>query len=186
MAQKIENARLELMEAARKFLTFNKNGRLGRFDVRTITAQCGMATGTFYHYFSSKDDLVIQVMLDDWNKIITRIEKTTSGKGSLRSKIEVIYNELNRFESDYIYSAMRLITPTKEHIETKQRNEKMMYDIVKSFLQDEIECGDLELSADTDTASYMLVQILLSAGRNPNMSFDELWKCMNFRDNTAG
>ena len=62
MAVKLENARESLMECGKDFLLQNRDGKAGKINVRDLTARCGMALGTFYHYFDSKDDLVRQIM----------------------------------------------------------------------------------------------------------------------------
>ena len=74
MSQKIENAKQALTEQCRQFLLNNRDGSLGKFNVRELTAQCGMATGTFYHYFKNKDELVVQILGSDWDDIIADIK----------------------------------------------------------------------------------------------------------------
>jgi hypothetical protein len=74
MAQKLENARGSLMKYGKNFLLQNRDGLAGRFNVRDLTSGCGMALGTFYRYFDSKDDLVRQIMMEDWMKIMRSID----------------------------------------------------------------------------------------------------------------
>jgi AcrR family transcriptional regulator len=182
MPRKLENAHDLLMKNGKEFLLKNQDGHLGRFDVRRLTAQCGMATGTFYHYFESKDALVLQILKSDWNGILREVEKTTEKDGPLRQKVETIYRLLSTFELNYRRSAMSLLTQKESSIAVKEREEAKLYSLVQSFLRSEIEKGEIELSADPATAAYLLVQLLFAAARNPEISFSELWACMNFRD----
>jgi AcrR family transcriptional regulator len=185
VAQKIENARETLMASGKKFLMNNKDGRFGKFNVRSLTAECSMASGTFYHYFESKDDFVIQIMEDDWSKVITAIDHAADMNSSLREKVENIYKSISSFGIDYRYSALGLISPTEKNMDKRKKSEDKMYAHIQLFLMREIELGEIELAANVESASYFLVQLFLAAVRKPEMSFDQLWKCMNFRDKSS-
>ena len=63
-----------MMEYGREFLLHNQDGKAGRLNIRELTARCGMALGTFYRYFDSKDDLVRQIMMEDWLKVKENID----------------------------------------------------------------------------------------------------------------
>ena len=39
-------------------------------SMRTLAAQCGVAVGTLYNYYPSKDALVARLILDDWQQMI--------------------------------------------------------------------------------------------------------------------
>ena len=185
MSQKIDNAKETLMEQCRLFLLQNHDGRCGRFNVRDLTARCGMASGTFYHYFKSKDELVLLVMERDWSAIIDEIEPIAGQNCSLRDKVKAIYEKINGFERRYYFSAMRLLSQTPENLARRQENERRMYDLIQNFLRAETERGELAFSGDYEIAAYLLIQLFLAAGRNPGMDFDKLWECMNFIDTSA-
>ena len=44
------------------------------FNMRAVAARCGVAVGTVYNYFSSKEVLAASVMLDDWKSALVCME----------------------------------------------------------------------------------------------------------------
>lgn len=77
MPKIIENVRRQLIDVARRQLS--DRGYSG-MTVRSVAGDCGLATGTVYNYFSSKDVLVATVMSEDWLAALAAIdrEKTDS------------------------------------------------------------------------------------------------------------
>jgi AcrR family transcriptional regulator len=185
LPEKIKNAREALLREGRRFLMENQDGRYGKFSVRELTARCGMASGTYYHYFGSKDELVLEIMETDWEKVMDGIRPVASMGCSLRDKAEVIYDLLTDFERRYYLSVMNLMSPTPKNLERRHHNEQRLYSLVCGFLAAETERGELVLEADCDSAAYLFIQLILAAGRNPDMDFDKMWKCMNFLDGSA-
>jgi AcrR family transcriptional regulator len=182
MAQKLENARGSLMKYGKNFLLQNRDGLAGRFNVRDLTSGCGMALGTFYRYFDSKDDLVRQIMMEDWMKIMRSIDSEIQSSRSLYEKLKFIYVQICNFEQVYRYSAMNLLSQTEENRVFKEKRLEDLQNKVADFLTAEIDRNELQLTAKTDAAAYLLIQLISATARNPALSFDDLWQCMNFRD----
>ncbi|MDY3301166.1 MAG: helix-turn-helix domain-containing protein [Lachnospiraceae bacterium] len=63
MPKIIENIRESLVENAEKVLL--EEG-ISAVTVRRISAESGIASGTVYHYFSSKEDILAAVFLKRW------------------------------------------------------------------------------------------------------------------------
>lgn len=63
-AEKAERSRNKLLEAAARL--FNEK-TIAEVGVREIAAQAGVTTGTFYHYFAGKDDILNNIY-DDHDK----------------------------------------------------------------------------------------------------------------------
>mgnify|MGYP001396224723 CR=1 FL=1 len=183
MSQKIANARERLMVNAREFLLKNEEGNLGKFNIRDLTARSGMALGTFYHYFSSKDDLIIQIMEEEWQQIIAEIRPVSAMPISVYEKVRFLYEKLAAFERRYSRSAMLLLPPTPENLAHRKKDEEEMYSLIRTFLGDETDRGELMIQTSLEVAAYMLVQVFFAAARNPVMTFEDLWQCMTFRCN---
>lgn len=182
MARKLKNARANLMTRGKQFLLDNTDGRYGKFNVRTLTSQCGMAAGTFYRYFQDKDDLVLQIMDEDWEQVLAAVDAGMQQELPLCEKLRGIYELVGVFERNYRYSAMGLLASTPEHLAHRQEKLERLYARIRQFLQLEIDRGNLQLNAKLDSAAYLLVQLFLATGKNPAMDFDELWNCMTFED----
>ena len=182
MSQKIENAREALMRCGREFLLRNPDGSAGKFHVRDLTAQCGMALGTFYHYFDSKDDLARQIVREDWLEGLRAIDAIMRSEDSLYGKVKRIYMQIGAFERAYRYSALNLFSPTEENRRFQAECFGLLQNQIRDFLQSEIEKHELQLAARPETAAYLLIQLFRATATNPDMSFEDLWMCMNFRD----
>jgi AcrR family transcriptional regulator len=182
MALKLENARESLMKCGKAFLLHNRDGKAGKFNIRELTVQCGMALGTFYHYFDSKDDLVRQNMLEDWLEIMEEVDSIVKSDDSFYGKLKFIYIQICDFEQTYRCSALNQLGQTAENRKFKTECMKNLQNKVSVFLTAEMERNRLQLSAKIDAAAYLLVRLIGAAARNPALSFDDLWNCMNFRE----
>ena len=85
-----------LAEAARQISVSGYNG----INMRSIAKACGIALGTVYNYFPSKEHLIVSCMLENWNNCIAAIE-AASGANSPRPVAECIYMQLLNFAEQY-------------------------------------------------------------------------------------
>ena len=96
MPKIIENLRSALLlEAKRQIAEVGYSAT----TVRSVAAGCGVAVGTVYNYFSSKDMLIAAFMLEDWLLLIDRLrglDKTDS-----RGYLFEIYSSLSGFASKH-------------------------------------------------------------------------------------
>ena len=69
--------------------------------MRNIAKECGIAVGTLYNYFPSKEYLVGCVVLEDWKKIYGQMESGVSRAQSIREGIGLIYEQLLSFIRQY-------------------------------------------------------------------------------------
>lgn len=185
MSQKIENARETLLQCGKEFLLRNRDGAAGKFQVRALTAQCGMASGTFYRYFDSKDDLTRQILQADWQKAMKTVDAVMQSDDTLYGKARAIYEEVSAFERNYRHSALELLSGAKENAAFKRDCFSVLQKKMRQFLRIEMQKGALALGGSPDIAAYLLIQLFSATARNPSMDFDDLWACMTFQD-TSG
>ncbi len=97
MPKILEDARIRLISVARKqALT---NGYPG-MTIRSVAQECGYSVGTVYNYFRSKEQLLAEVMLEDWQQEVEEM-KEKCRKASPAVALEAIYNGLSHFRSLY-------------------------------------------------------------------------------------
>jgi len=181
MTRKKDNARELLMSHGKDFMLNNLDGSKGKFNVRTITEECGMATGTFYNYFDSKDDLARQIVADDWKKVMDNSDELIEMDIPLRDKLEAIYNRIDNFEKNYKYSAIGLLGPSPENVAFRKGKLEELDAKLQIFIKNEVDRGTLEIDADIESAAYLLMHLFFTTSENEKMSFDQMWKCMTFR-----
>ena len=185
MSHKIENARENLLKNGREALI---SGGYDNLNIKALAARCGMAVGTFYQYFQNKDALVMRIVYESCELIPEKIGGISSNDWPLKEKLEYVYEQFRAFQKTYVSMRIGVLRLSDEY---ERLRAELMKDIdasVEQLLRDEIRRGGLELNADAATAAYLLTHLLFAVGRDADLSFDEIWNCMNFRaiDISAG
>lgn len=98
MPKVIENVREKLMEQAKKQVLESGYGAL---SIRDVAKSCGIASGTVYNYFSSKEMLVASFMAVDWKKSIGVMKSRCENVENPLKVLEIIYEELSAFIKIY-------------------------------------------------------------------------------------
>ena len=94
MPKIIENIRESLMENAEKVLL--EEG-ISAVTVRRISAESGIASGTVYHYFSSKEDILAAVFLKRWIEKKEKICKKVAKAKDFQQAMKLIHEGLMEF-----------------------------------------------------------------------------------------
>jgi len=69
--------------------------------IRSIARRCGLATGTIYNYFSSKEVLVAHILLEDWMKVTQNIHTKLGNVNTVEDGIRIIYDAIFAFQRHY-------------------------------------------------------------------------------------
>lgn len=85
------NIREDILMVTRKLLSEEGYDKL---NMRTIASKCGIATGTLYNYYRSKQQIVEEILRSEWNMMLRRIEQGAKTDVKLIDKLEIIYTEL--------------------------------------------------------------------------------------------
>ena len=91
MPKRIENLRETILTTARAQLL--ETGYQD-FAMREAAHRCGVAVGTLYNYFPSKDALAAAVMLEDWHEDLdAMVGETKAGEHSFAEYIKNSFKE---------------------------------------------------------------------------------------------
>ena len=96
MPKIIENLREELLTEAKRQIA--ERGYKNT-TIRSVAAECGIAVGTVYNYFKSKDMLIASFILVDWLECVRSI--AAQPKENRRAYLEFIHISLFKFEEKY-------------------------------------------------------------------------------------
>lgn len=96
MPKIIENLREQLLREAEKQIS--EQGYKST-TIRSVAASCGVAVGTVYNYFKSKDILIASFILKDWIECIENI--AAQPKENRQYYIHYIYLSLSKFAAKY-------------------------------------------------------------------------------------
>ncbi len=92
MPKILESVREQLLETARAQVA--EKG-YEKTTIRSVASECGIAVGTVYNYFPSKDMLIASYVADDWREYLERMNgfSTDDPESFFRN----IYDSLNEF-----------------------------------------------------------------------------------------
>lgn len=96
MPKIIENLRDELLKEARKQV-FERGYR--NTTIRSVASECGVAVGTVYNYFRTKDMLIASFVLEDWIECTRYIESYPKNRS--KDFLGFVYMSLRRFADRY-------------------------------------------------------------------------------------
>ncbi len=96
MPKIIENLREELLAEAKRQIA--ERGYKNT-TIRSVAAECGIAVGTVYNYFKSKDMLIASFILEDWLECVRSI--AAQPKENRRAYLHFIHISLLKFEEKY-------------------------------------------------------------------------------------
>ncbi|MDF2985032.1 MAG: TetR-family transcriptional regulator [Eubacterium sp.] len=94
MPKNLNNVKEDILSVTRQLI---KETGYSELNIRNIAARCGVATGTVYNYYSSKNQIIAEILLNEWNLMLRRIDQNIKTSAPAIDKIEIIFNELNSF-----------------------------------------------------------------------------------------
>ncbi len=101
---------------------------LGALSIRSLAKKCGIATGSMYNYFPSKNEMILEVVLSVWDELF--IIEDLKGNSFIES-IEKLMDSLEKGRQKYpdFFKLHSLIFDDSE----KTGNIKSMADLIKKI-----------------------------------------------------
>ena len=96
MPKIIENVREQLLCEAKKQIA--ERG-YANTTIRSVAGECGLAVGTVYNYFKSKDMLIASFMAEDWYECVEKIRLHPTD--DTRAFLQCIYDALIDFSNKH-------------------------------------------------------------------------------------
>jgi AcrR family transcriptional regulator len=94
LAKMIENPKQLILNKSKEILYTEGYKKL---SMRNIAKACNIAIGTIYNYYSTKKDLVIEMMTEYWEEYFCVVEKLINSNDNFYIKLNNIFNELSIF-----------------------------------------------------------------------------------------
>ena len=98
MPKIIPELREKILRAARARITEDESHD---FSTRQLAADCGVASGTLFNYFSSKEELMACVMLEDWQKCLSRLSAAAEDAGTVSQGLREMEAALRDFSRPF-------------------------------------------------------------------------------------
>lgn len=100
MPKKLDNIREKAIACTREVLETQGYPMLA---MRDIASKCGVAVGTMYNYFPSKEYLTGCVVLEDWKIVYEQMTSAATGAGCIGKGLQQIYELMCGFVMSHQY-----------------------------------------------------------------------------------
>jgi len=163
MSRIIENPKQLILSKAKEIL-YNEGFK--NFSMRSLSSKCDIALGTIYNYYSTKEELLIEMMTDYWKEHLYILEDIVNSDDTLYIKLNEVFNKLSIFIKTFkeIWLKPELYQkPDCIKKSLKQENiymEKLII-IIEHILLNEVEKTNIKLKLDSyETAKFILMNYI--------------------------
>ena len=94
MPKILENPKESILIFAKEIVL---NTGIENLTMRSVSKKSGIAVGTIYNYFPTKQDLILELIENYWHEYLHSIEEVDKSNDDLFVKLEKIFNKLNFF-----------------------------------------------------------------------------------------
>lgn len=147
-------------------------------NIRDVAKNSGIAVGTFYNYFSNKDELVREIILNSWNKILVYINALPNSDEPLKVKLISLSDYLNNFFKTYagVFSAM-----TESNINQCPREKIFahLHNIIEEIFKNSISKGEIDPPLTPYKIAKILVPVMFFLPREKDLVFEEFYSILN-------
>jgi AcrR family transcriptional regulator len=140
---------------------FAKNG-FDKTRMEDIAASSGLAKGTLYLYFKSKEDLFFALCEDNLEQLRNQLSRLFDKKENIMLDAERFYDEYRRVSLGYDTIWFEMIALSTRNPKVRKilvENQSKVYQAVKEFLKTQIERGFFRQDIDIDATAAGLVAL---------------------------
>ncbi len=165
MPKIIENARELILETSEKLLfQAGYNG----FTIRKVARRCGIAPGTIFNYFASKETLIAAIMAKDWADFLAEIKKECNLAKDIAAGVSAIYKGIESFSGKYesIWagcSGSIIDQFRKHHVMLRQQIADILSNLLLRFANGKKALPVIHIFAETILASAVQKDIDLAS-----------------------
>ncbi len=176
MPKTLTNVKEDILAVTRQMIKENGYSEL---NIRNIASRCGVATGTVYNYYSSKDEIITEILLTEWKLMLKRIDQNakTSTSPTIEG-LEAIYKELNSFMINVHgkwFQTIQLVNIEDITVSKLSEKKKLLRDQISEKVSALIiPGGEKKLISQEITDIFDVISHLLISYSNENVDFKKL------------
>ena len=95
MPKIINNLEENILSAARRLVAEQGYAAV---TMRAIAKECGIAVGTFYNYYPSKDAMLAACLLHDWQTALASAGERTAAAQSAEEAVGAVFDAVRAFQ----------------------------------------------------------------------------------------
>jgi AcrR family transcriptional regulator len=173
MPKVIENLKETIILEAKNILLTQSFKDL---SIREIAKSCNIGTGTFYNYFSTKEQLVAEIFREDWKKVSNLVDELKLTDDPCKEKFRKIYVSIGMFVASYIpiFYEMAMLSGSDYRCREANRYD-VLYTKISELLDIEKAKGNIISTLSSNKLAELIVSNLMYLNKNKFISFDELY-----------
>lgn len=165
MSKTIKNPRNLILDNAKKVLY--KEG-YSKLSIRRVAKECDIAIGTIYNYFPSKQELIVEMMVDFWDEFFYNLKNILNPNDDFYKNLSIIFHSLKKFIgkfkeiwlNDELYSSPNYIESglNQEHVYINK-----LIKIIQTLIENKLLTSNHKPSNKIDpykTASFILMNFV--------------------------
>lgn len=163
MARTIENPKELIMKKAKEILFTEGYSKL---SMRALAKSCDIAIGTFYNYYPTKKDLIIEMMEEHWNQCFERLNIIMESQEDFYIKLFKIHEILKEFITSFKQVWLKPdLYDNKDYVEGGLQRQnifihRLILDIEKILLE-EVKGKSILINLSTyDLAKFILMNFI--------------------------
>ena len=163
MSRIIENPKQLILSKAKELLY---NEGYTKLSMRSLSKACGIALGTIYNYYPTKQELIIEMMTDYWQNYLDSVQNIANSNADFYIKLNNIFNELRVFiESFRQFWLTPQLYDSPEYVKGGLRKEDMFMEkliiIFKEILEKEHAVNNIHIKLGTyETANFIIMNFI--------------------------
>ena len=173
--KKIENVQEKILIESKKILL---NKGYSNLNIREICSNCTIALGTFYNYFSNKDELLFRILREDWSKTIKLANSLKCSDEPFKFKLHKIYMSMQQFTKDF-FPIFNELVETKSYTGRSTHNFSELTLVIEELLQIEIQNHNIAIPISIDKYAEFILSNLIYLCKKQYISLDELFLILN-------
>ena len=131
MPKALPGVRSIILEVARKQLC---EGGYNAMTLRSVSAECNIAIGTIYHYFASKDELLLALIDGQWLSMLSGLSEKCLRVASAREAIQYTYDALSEFFG-CLYRVLKDVPATSYDVFSPRKHRERIREQLTKLLQ---------------------------------------------------
>ena len=171
MPKNLENIKEEIIQATREMILEKGYERL---NIRDIAKKCGIATGTFYNYFRSKQAIISALLDEDWRAFCKLAAEHRNEDKPPIDQLEILFGDLRQmlqgvhkiwragFPSDLVSGSLNKVQTIKQRL----RDDFSQH--IVSIITGHIAYEQEAFAAD------IITRLFFSLAYEQNVSFEQL------------
>lgn len=175
MPKILENVKETLLAEGCKLLLANGYTNL---NIRDVAKNSGVAVGTFYNYFSNKDEIVRELILSHWGEILVNIKVLSSSDATIKTKLITLAQYLDDFFKTYSEVFAAMMVSNKNQC-PREKIFSYLQTIVEDILNNSIAKGEINPRLSSSKISRILVPVMFFLPKEKDLTFEDFYNILN-------